>query len=49
MHKDIVDITDNERMRHREQCSRNRSFSNLGIGDYVLVAIPEKKIKTNYH
>ena len=43
MHKDIVNIIDNERMRHREQSSRNRSFPNFGIGDYVLVAIPETK------
>jgi hypothetical protein len=43
MHKDIFNITEIERMRHRQQSSRDRFFPNFGVGDYVLVAIPEKQ------
>ena len=34
---------------HRSQQSHNRNFPNFGIGDYVLVAIPEKKFSSKLY
>ena len=43
MHKNVLEVTTQERESQRVSLSRNRNFPNFRLGDYVLVAIPEKK------
>ena len=43
MHKEVAELTENERQLQRNSRSHHRNFPNFGLGDYVLVAIPEKK------
>ena len=42
MHKEIVTLSEKERNRHRKRLE-DRKRLNFGIGDYVLVGIPEPK------
>ena len=48
MHKEILETTQDQRSRQRDRYSRNRTFANFGLGDYVLVALPEKRQPVNY-
>jgi len=43
MHKEVAELTENERQLQRNSRSHHRNFPNFGLGDYVLVAIPEQK------
>ena len=48
MHKEVAELTENERQLQRNSRSHHRNFPNFGLGDYVLVAIPEKSPCLNY-
>ena len=48
MHKNVLEVTTQERESQRVSLSRNCNFPYFGLGDYVLVAIPEKNPSPNY-
>jgi len=43
MHKDVVELSAKERKRHRDRGNIQRKQVNFGIGDFVLLGIPENQ------
>jgi hypothetical protein len=43
MHKAVQQTSNLQRLRHRKKASENRRKPNFGLGDYVLVAVAQKK------